>query len=233
MHTFLEIVRITARKGLRMINICDHGPASGRRIAFSVLADRKRIPEPVVLADGTSMSVLRGMEANIIDKSGTLDVPEPLVSRLDLVSAGFHQYGTLPANGSEKDNTEALVNVMKSNAVDILTHPCILPFPLDVKVVVSLAEEYGFAVEINNTNLRLEKTNTAKLTSLLELVIDREINLIENSDGHTFHEIGENEKINEFLSGMSLSGDKILLNRDDGKLNNWIRDRKVLRSFRS
>jgi putative hydrolase len=230
MHTFLEIVHIAVRKGMRMINICDHGPASGRRIAFSVLADKKRIPDPVVLSDGSSISVLRGIEANIIDKEGLLDTLEDLVPRFDLISAGFHYYGKLPLNGSETDNTETLVNVMKKNPVDILTHPCIKTYPLDVVEVMALAEEYGCALEINNTNLRLGKTDVKKLISLVELAVEKGAALVENSDGHTYHEIGENEKIDEFLSEMGLEGDEVLMNRNDKKLDNWIRGRKELRS---
>jgi len=227
-HTILEIVQIASGKGMRLVNVSDHGDGLGRAMNFGVITDRQRLPNPIVLPNGSSIQVLRGIEANIMDAEGTTDIPQKLIPKFDLISIGFHYCG-LPQNGSQAENTRALQNTLKKNPVDLLTHPCIATYPLDIPTVVDLSLQYGFALEINNTNLRVEKTDLKKLEQMIALALDRGAILVENSDGHTYYEMGENEKSTEFLSGMGLDGDDFLLNRDDRRLDQFIRERTALR----
>ncbi|MGC9326860.1 MAG: hypothetical protein ACP5I1_04440, partial [Candidatus Hinthialibacter sp.] len=94
---------------------------------------------------------------------------------------------------------------------------------------VELAKEYGFALEINNTNLRVNKTDLTQLEQMTELALEHQVALVETSDGHTYHEIGENEKVEEFMRRMGLNGDALLINRDDDRLDQFIQSRIALR----
>jgi len=229
MHTFMEVAQIAAGKGVRLINISDHGKASGNNANFGVLANEKRIPNPIICLDGSSILLIRGMEANILDVEGNTDITEFCKKNLDLISAGFHPFGTLEACGDEKINTKALINTVQKNPIDIFTHPCIRTFPVDLSTIVDMALAYGFAVELNNTHLRLGKEEMEKVEALVTLCMDKGVLMVENSDGHTYHEIGENEKIEELLTAIGLDGDKVLMNRDDEKLEDFIRMRKAKR----
>jgi hypothetical protein len=95
--------------------------------------------------------------------------------------------------------------------------------------VVDLSLEYGFALEVNNTNLRVGKTVRAQLCSMIGLAKDREAILVENSDGHSFFEIGENELIEDLLVEMHLNGNDLFINRHDNVLDAFIEKRKGLR----
>ncbi|MBN2325722.1 MAG: hypothetical protein JXR73_01120 [Candidatus Omnitrophica bacterium] len=227
-HTILEIAEIAIAKGMRMVNISDHGAGLGRAMNFGVIVDKRRLPDPLILADGSSILLRRGIEANIMDINGNTDIPQKLIPKFDLISIGFHFCG-LPQYGSEADNTRALRNVLKKSPIDLLTHPCIASYPLDIPAVVELAKEYGFALEINNTNLRVNKTDLPKLEQMTALALEHEVALVETSDGHTFHEIGENEKVEEFLRRMGLDGEDVLINRDDDRLDRFIQSRIALR----
>jgi predicted metal-dependent phosphoesterase TrpH len=61
LHTILEIVQVASRKGMRLVNIADHGRTAGKRINVGVLADQRRLPDPVVALDGSSMRGSREM----------------------------------------------------------------------------------------------------------------------------------------------------------------------------
>jgi putative hydrolase len=228
-HTLLEIVQIAARKGIRAVNISDHGPASGRNIRFGVFLDRNRLPESISFGGERSVIVLRGIEANILDIEGNTDIPLKHISEFDLISIGFHKCCKLTENGSETQNIKALINTLKKYPFDLLTHPCIAAFPLDMPVVIDLAKEYDFALEINNTKLRLKKTNLGKLEEMIHLAVKNDVNLMETSDGHTFLEIGENDEIERFLAKTGYDGNQILLNRHDEKLDEFIASRKKRR----
>ncbi len=230
LHTFLEIVEIAARKGVRMVNICDHGSASGGVAAFGVPGDKRRTPRHVPSASGAVVSVLMGVEVNILDIDGGSDFPESRSSRFDLVSAGLHAPAKdLAAHKSPEANTRALANYLKRSPLDILTHPCIAPFPFDLGGLIDLALEYGFALEVNNTNLRVEKTDVAQLERMIRMAHDRGAMLLENSDGHTFHEIGENDLIEELLVRMKVDGDEVFMNRNDAAVDAFIEQRRALR----
>jgi putative hydrolase len=227
-HTVLEIAQIAIRKGVKLVNVSDHGSGLGKLMNFGVITDKRRLPNPVTLPDGSSITILRGIEANIMDVDGNTDIPEKFVPRFDLISIGFHYCG-LPEHGSEADNTRALVNVIKRYPIDLITHPCISTYPLDMPTIIELSKEYGFALEINNTNLRVEKTNVDKLKQMIELAIDQGVTLVETSDGHTYTEIGENEKVEQLLNEMGLNGGDFLVNRDDDKLQSFLDSRIKLR----
>ena len=74
-HTLLEIAEIAARKKMRMVNICDHGSASGGEMSFGVPTDKRRCPRDVPCAGGAVVSVLIGIEVNILGVDGSSDFP--------------------------------------------------------------------------------------------------------------------------------------------------------------
>lgn len=62
-HTVAEILEIAAQKGTETVNVCDHGHAAGRKMNFSVIANRKRTPMAVrVAVEGkTNLEALQQM----------------------------------------------------------------------------------------------------------------------------------------------------------------------------
>ena len=225
MHTVLEIVEIAARKDMRLVNISDHGSASGKDMRFGVIANKLRWPEKVESSTGKVITVLAGIETNILDIHGNSDFPSSNVNRFDLVSAGFHH-----SNDGASDNTKALENYLKQAPLDILTHPCKASHPLLVEEIVELSLAYGFALEVNNTNLRVGKTDHDQLEKMITLASERGAPLVENSDGHTYLEIGENEKVEAFLQERQIDGDALFINRDDRRLETFLAQRKNMRT---
>jgi len=227
LHTVLEIVDIAAAKGVKTVNICDHGEASGRKVNFGVFVDKRRFPREVRSRSGKSVTILGGIEVNILDEQGNSDLPRKYLSLFDLISAGFHPL-TVPLPSAVR-NTRALENYLKHSPLDILTHPCIRSAPIDIDRIVDLSLEYGFALEVNNTNLRLGKTDHEQILRMIDIASTRGARLVENSDGHTFAEIGENDKIEELLAYAGCSGSALFLNRDETRLTAFLKERKNLR----
>jgi len=229
-HTLMEIVEIAARKGMRSVNICDHGKASGKEIKFDVINNKRRFPRVIQSTHGKSVTVLTGIEVNILDIDGNSDFLADQARDFDLVSAGFHSMAKeLALEKSPQSNTQALENYLKRYPLDILTHPCIAAFPLDIEKLINLSVKYGFALGVNNTNLRLGKTDVGKLKDMIQLAKEKGAALSENSDGHTLIEIGENEEIVKLLKEMRLNGDDVFFNRDDKMLDQFLADRKKTR----
>ena len=82
---------------------------------------------------------------------------------------------------------------------------------------------------MNNTNLRLGKTDVKQLERMIRLAKEKGAILLENSDGHTFFEIGENDRVEELLKEMRVNGNDIFINRHDEVLDKFVEKRKRIR----
>ena len=69
-----------------------------------------RIIPPVI----NNVKVLKGIESNIMDKDGAIDVPERIAGRLEIVSASLHEPCIRP--GSKADNTSAVLGAIEQSA---------------------------------------------------------------------------------------------------------------------
>lgn len=144
--TVEEIVRAAAEKGLEGVAIADHGPAvpgSGNLYHFWNL---KVLPRR-----WHGVRVLRSVEANILDTSGRLDLPDRILEELDVVHAGLHPYTGYAGEGSE-EHTAALIAAISHPLVDIIVHPDNPNYPVDMERVAEAACREGKALEVNNSS---------------------------------------------------------------------------------
>ena len=83
--TVTEIAAQAAALGLRAVAITDHGPALPGSADMRHFANLNLLPTHIL-----GVRILRGVEANIINVEGGLDLPDSLLEKLDVVIAGFH-----------------------------------------------------------------------------------------------------------------------------------------------
>lgn len=141
-----EIALAAAESGLAMIAITDHGPAMPGGPHPYYFGNLRVLPREIA-----GVRLLRGVEANIIDSAGNLDLEQYYLERLDLVLAGLHTH-CFPASDRETC-TAAMLNAIENPYVDIIVHPGNPEFPLDYDVVVKRAAQKGIPLEINNSSL--------------------------------------------------------------------------------
>lgn len=138
-------VKVAISKGLSAIGISDHGPG---HVTYGV----KRSNLPVMRKEVERLKplypqikILLGVEANIINSSGKLDVTTEELKQLDYLLAGYH-YGVFGENAvkamgihaqnyvlnnwfrkstrkQENLNTELTIRAIYENEIMILTHP--------------------------------------------------------------------------------------------------------------
>lgn len=148
-HAYNTINEMTAAahvKGVEMYGITEHGPAmpgSCHRMYFSNLRiiDRKSY----------GVELFMGVELNILDAKGTVDLEENVLKEMDVVIASLH----VPCidNLGREANTEAIINCIKNPYIDIIGHPDDGNYPLDLKAIVQAAAEYHTLLEVNNHSL--------------------------------------------------------------------------------
>lgn len=182
-----EITREAARRGLKMVAITDHGPGLPGGAHPYHFWNLRIMPSEL-----NGVQVLKGIEANIINSRGELDLGADYLENLEIVHVGFH-----PSCGYESTtvakNTEVLIKAMDNPYVDFVVHPGNAKFPIDPKVLVEAAVERGIALEINNSSfLPTSSRESAYDFDLLlaESMQEKGLPVIINSDAHIYTQVG-------------------------------------------
>lgn len=149
-------------KGYAYVAICDHSPTVGitngltpERL-LAQMADVDALNQRLAAA-GNPFRVLKGIEVDI-RPDGTLDLPEDLLSRLDVVVAAVHTRFSL----SMEEMTRRLVRAIENPAVDIIAHPTGRligrrdPYQVDIDMLIDACRACNKALELNAYPERLD-----------------------------------------------------------------------------
>lgn len=196
-------VRQAIQLGLKTIGIADHawghafyGIKKNRmsEIQREVARLKERYPE---------IRILLSIEANILGRSGKLDVTKEEMGWFDVVQAGYH-FGSKPTSLDDvlthlinylnrlfglfkkiaiKRNTQALINAMKNYPFHILTHPGDKG-PVDIVAVAEASIKYNKMLEIN-------KRHSYMTVEQLKQIKDMDVKLVIGSDAHRLEDIGQ------------------------------------------
>jgi putative hydrolase len=184
--TINELAAEAARKGLAALAITDHGPAIPGGPHLYHFGAMRFIPETI-----QGVRILRGIEANILDTEGTLDLPEPYLRKLDFIMAGLHE-GCGFTGEDRIRNTEAVISAMENPLVKAISHPGNPLFPLDYPAVVAAALRTGTALEMNNTSFSISRRGSTPNCEILAGLIARMgAPLVIGSDAHIAQMVGE------------------------------------------
>lgn len=207
--TIVENAKIASEKGLEMIAITDHGPAipgTFHEAYFGYMRILPRIIEGVY--------VLRGVEANIMDYNGTLDVKEIFLKRLDIVLAGLHR--PCYNGGSVEQNTSAAIEAIKNPYVDVLVHPGNPEFAIDIEKVIKAAKEHEVLIEINNSSLSVARKGSLENCVLIaKKAAEIGAKITVGSDAHVCFDVGNSEKSFEIIKEAGIPEDNVLSTSPD------------------
>lgn len=160
--TLYENILFAKKCNLKAIAITNHAPAVPDAPTMNHFLNLKVIPEFV-----EGVRIFRGVEANIIDYDGNLDVPEKILLRLDWVIASFHEIACEP--GSVQENTNAYMETVKNPLVDLIGHSGQPEFPYDHKKIIKTAKEYDKIIEINEGSYDSRKGSEKNCTEIAKL----------------------------------------------------------------
>lgn len=158
-NSISEIAEEAMRLGLKYIAITDHTV----RLAMIHGLDDKKILKQMAEIDelnikfGGKIRILKGTECDIL-KDGSLDLPDSILSKLEVVGVSIHSYFDLP----KKIQTERLKKAMTNKNVDIIFHPTCRVLgkreacELDMDEIIETAKRTGTVLEIDAYPDRLD-----------------------------------------------------------------------------
>jgi DNA polymerase (family 10) len=150
-------------RGYEYMALTDHS----RRVTIAHGLDRARLLHQIKEVDRLNarmrgFTVLKGVEVDIL-ADGELDLPDEVLSRLDVVVAAVHYKFDL----SREKQTERILRAFDNPRVSILAHPTDRlieeqpPYELDLERIMMAAKERGCALETNAAPDRLDLTDVA------------------------------------------------------------------------
>lgn len=180
--TLRENLTAAKAKGLQALAITDHGIGCPDSPTLSYFDNLTSLPEQV---DG--LRLLRGVEANIMDHDGSLDMPEGIMERLDIVVASYHTSCVRP--GTEEEHTRSYLRLAENPYVDIIGHSGSAEFAFDYNRVVPVLGEAGKIFEINAHTFLCRKKSVENCKKIALLCKKHRFPVLVNSDAHSEFEL--------------------------------------------
>ena len=189
-HASIGTMAQAAREmGYEYVCIADH--SYGRGIARGL--SRERLEEQIAEIEKLNQTIkgiriLRGMEVDI-RSDGSLDMPDELLERLDVVTGSVHS----GLGQSQEQMTSRIVAAMENPNMDILGHPTGRLMPdrepseVDMEAVFQAARRTGTMLEINAMPSRLDLKDTH-----IHRARELGVMLVINTDAHSPEHLGFN-----------------------------------------
>jgi len=206
-----SIAEAAEASGLAAVAITDHGPE------LSVGIDPAKIP--LMLQDiesareDANIPVLAGMEANVVNVEGAIDLDYEVIKKIDILVIGLHTLGTPMQEELAKNYFLAIMNAMRNNGVDVIAHPFRLhnnlaPYlsPEDIDEFVKVAAENEVAIEINS-KYRVPSEE------FLRTCLKEGVKLSIGTDAHTTAEVGMVDWQMAMLKRIGAREDYLILNK--------------------
>ncbi|KXA89457.1 hypothetical protein AKJ57_05285 [candidate division MSBL1 archaeon SCGC-AAA259A05] len=187
----VKVVESAAEKKLKAVAITDHGPDLAVGIEPGKVG--QMIEDINILKADAEIFVLSGLEANILNPEGDIDIRDKVQEKLDIVLAGIHYISSseISPKRMARNYFESVMNAMKNHEIDILAHPFWyredLSSYLDREDLEKFAEtsvERDVAIELNEKY----RVPNRKFLSICE---EKDAKFSLGTDAHALDQIGE------------------------------------------
>ncbi|MDR2390654.1 MAG: PHP domain-containing protein, partial [Planctomycetota bacterium] len=217
--TLRENAAAAARRGLDGFCLTDHGHAMPGAGPFFLASAQKMLPERVA-----GVRVFYGVEANITDLKGGMDIDDKSLLSAEFVVASMHDLCLTP--GTPRENTEAYLGVLRHPAVDVIGHMDDRRTPSEFVTVIREAGRLGKLIEINNNSLLIRKGSRERVEEMARLCGELNVEVAVASDAHFDEMIGAVEPALELLGRIGFP-DRLVINRDMEAFSSYLAKRET------
>lgn len=190
--TIRENINAAKGLGLKVLAITDHGVAAKDSPTMSYFRNLKSIPKYV-----EGVRILKGVEANIINHDGTLDMPSHILKQLDFVVASYHISCCKP--GTKEDHTNAYLALCKNPYVNVIGHSGTPAYDYDYDKVIPAIRDAGKYMEINAHTFSTRGDSIKNCKNIALACMKYRTPILVNSDSHHEFELGKVDKALELL----------------------------------
>lgn len=156
-HSVAEMARAAEAMGMKYLTITDHSPTAFYAGGLKLDRLKRQWEEIDATQEQVKIKLLKGTESDILS-DGSLDYPDDVLERFDVVIASIHSRYKMDA----EKMTKCLITAMRQPVFKIWGHALGRliqrrpPFACDVERVLDVIAESRAAIEVNGDPYRLD-----------------------------------------------------------------------------
>lgn len=203
--TLIENAKSAKQNGLAMFCTTDHSESMPGAPHYWFFRNQRVLPRFI-----EGVAIIRGVESNIMNTQGEIDIHPSVDKNLDWVIASFHEPVFRPSNSVA--HTEALLNVIKGGRVDALGHLGNPNFDFDFEAVIQCAVEHNVAIEINNTTLKGNSRvgSVDRCYEIARIAKAKGAFITSGSDAHFCNDVGGLDLVSALLDEVGIDSTKVI-----------------------
>jgi len=217
--TSLELITYAKMRGIKMIAITDHAPGQEDAPLIGHFSSMNiNMPKKV---DG--VYVVPGIEANIMDHDGNVDVSEKVLKSMPWVIASYHIDCVAP--GTIEDHTRAYLNIAQNPYIDVIGHSSTPEYRYDYEKCILAFKEHNKLVEINNHVFDYKPESAGNCKEIALLCKKHEVPIVVSTDAHICFQVGSVDHAAKMLSEIDFPP-HLLVNREVGPVIARIKEKR-------
>ncbi len=219
--TVTENAAQAAKIGLKLMAVSDHAMSMWDAPHIWHHQNLEVIPRYL-----NGVFIVRGIEADLMDYNGKLDVKEDLLLTLDWAIASYHKVCCEP--GTELQHTDSYIKALETKGINCLGHTDDPRYPYEVRTVCRACHDLGKAMEINVARIIVKDSNPARAEiskkfyrNMLSICAEENTNVVVNSDAHFWNAIGAFDEAAKLIEEVNFPHE-LVLNLDEERIKNHI-----------
>ncbi len=214
--TIPEMAQSAKDKGLELLCITEHAPQMPGTCGLYYFENYR-----IFDRSAYALPLMMGVELNILDEKGTVDLPISTLEALDFRIASIHPPCT--SISTKKECTNAVLHTLQNPNIDLIGHPDDSRFPLDYELIVRTAKEYHKILEVNNSSLlptsyRPGARDNYKI--MLKYCEKYGVSVLANSDAHIYTQVGAHHETYTLFEELDFPKE-LVLNTNVEKFKNF------------
>ena len=217
--TLTENCLAARAKGMKGLCLTEHGPAIEGGAPSYIPHSQRMLPEMI-----EGIRVYKGVEANILDHEGRLDIPPEYLRFCEFAIASIHTH-MFPERARAERNTEVYLKMLRSPCIDILGHADDPSVPCDFEAMIRTASEEGKLLELNNNSTTPHRPGS--LDSLKRYILCCKAHgqrVCVASDAHYHTMIGSVEPLMTLLEELAFPPE-LIVNLTKERFDNYLKER--------
>lgn len=205
------VIESTLGRNLKAVAVTDHGPEHQDGVSLGRID--QMIEDVEIARKDSDFPILIGMETNIVDLEGSIDIGEEVLDKLDVVLAGVHSLGSSNSipEAVARDYFTSVMGAIGNQKIDVLTHPFWFFDDLsphlsseDLSNFAKAASDRGVAIELN-------ERYHAPSEDVLTICLDEGVKISVGSDAHRLHEVGKIKWAMKMLEQIDVESEDLIL----------------------
>ena len=219
--TVTENCAAAAAKKMKGLVMAEHGPAIPGGAPVFAPHSQLMVPDRI-----GPIRVYKGMEINILDTDGNLDIPDKQLQYLEFGIASFHAGGSSGITcGNEQENTDAYLKVLRKPWIDTIGHADEPRVPCDLEAIVLEAKKLGKLIELNNKRAPSDAKEPSRSREYALLCKKHGQRVCVGTDAHFHSMVGDARRMMALLEDIAFPPE-LIINLKAEDFDAYIRERK-------